>query len=157
MSDPLPQPSSREPDTNWATLRIASGPLAGPAICRLVSILVGRARCPLDRLDDALLVCDAIIEHAPAHFPDGRIGLEVAVSEASLELRLGPLAPSAGESILSDCAIPGIGNIITQVSDRVDVEPAPRSGQGPGDGERLVLGLDFGAARPSGGTVALGQ
>ena len=107
MSDPEARSPTGEPYGNSATLRIAAGPLAGPATCRLVSILVGRARCPLDRLDDALLVCDAIIDHAPAHCPDGRICIEVSVSEASLRLRLGPLAPSAAESILADCAIPG--------------------------------------------------
>ncbi len=130
---------------NSALLRVAVGPLAGPTICRLVSILASRAQCPLDRLDDALLVCDAIIDHAPAHVLDGHIGLEVGVSETSLELCLGPLASSAAETILADCTIPGIGNVLTRVTDRVAVRPVA------GGGERLVLGLDFdGATRPTG-------
>jgi serine/threonine-protein kinase RsbW len=137
---------SGAPYANSARLRVAAGPLAGPTICRLVSILAGRARCPLDRLDDALLVCDAIIDHAPAHCADGRIGLDVTVDDTSLELRLGPLASSVGEAILADAEIPGIGNVLTQVSDRVAVQPV-------GEGEQLVLALDFDPARPSSGAL----
>ncbi len=135
---------------NSAVLRVAVGPLAGPTICRVVSILASRAQCPLDRLDDALLVCDAIIDHAPAHVLDGHIGLEVSVLGASLELCLGPLASSSAETILADCTIPGIGNVLMRVTDRVAVEPVA-------GGEQLVLGLDFdGAHRPT-GPVGLAQ
>ncbi len=130
--------------TNEATLRMVVGPLAGPTICRLVSILIGRARCPLDRLDDAMLVCDAIVDHAPAHLAGGQLGVAVAVSDSSLELRVGPLAERGAEAVLADATIPGIGNVLTQVSDRVDVRAVP-------GGEELVIGLDFdGAGRPSG-------
>ena len=138
------------PYTNSAGLRVAVGPLAGPTICRVVSMLAGRAGCPLDRLDDALLICDAIIDHAPAHVRDGRIALEVTVSDTSLELRLGPLTSSGAEAILAAAIIPGIGNVLTQVSDRAVVLPAH-------DGERLLLGLDFAPARPSGGPVGLAR
>ncbi len=135
---------------NDAMLRVAVGPLAGPTICRLVSILVGRARCPLDRLDDALLVCDAIVDHAPAHLADGdlSLGVAVAVSDSSLELRVGPLAAHGAEAILADATIPGIGNVLTRVSDRVDVCPVP-------GGEALVLCLDFDAAQRAAGSPAL--
>ncbi len=141
-------PPPGAPAANFARLRLAVGPLAGPTICRVVSILAGRALCPLDRLDDALLVCDAIIDHAPAHCPDGHIPLEVTVDDTSLELRLGPLASSAGEAILANAEIPGVGNVLTQVSDRVAVSPV-------GDAEELVLGLDFDPARPSSGPVGV--
>ncbi len=141
-------PSSAAPYANFARLRVAAGPLAGPTICRLVSILAGRAGCPLDRLDDALLVCDAIVDHAPARCPEGRIPIEVTVSETSLELRLGPLARADGEAILADADIPGIGNVLTRVSDRVAVQPV-------GDGEQLFLALDFAPARPPSGPVGL--
>jgi serine/threonine-protein kinase RsbW len=132
---------------NSARLRVSAGPLAGPTICRVVSILAGRASCPLDRIDDALLLCDAIIDQAPAHVPDGRIPLEISVDAGSMELRLGPLAADAGQAILAEAAIPGIGNVLTQVSDRVSVQPAS-------DGEVLVLALDFDPSRPAAGRSA---
>ena len=135
--------------TNFAQMRVAVGPLAGPTICRVVSILAGRAHCPLDRLEDVLLVCDAIIDHAPAHVADGHIGLDISVSGTGVELSLGPLAASSGESILAGSAIPGIGNVLTRVADRVAVQPLD------GGCERLVLGLDFDATRPSTGPVGL--
>jgi len=133
---------------NSARLRVAAGPLAGPTICRVVSILAGRARCPLDRLDDALLLCDAIIDQAPAHMHDGRIDLEVTVDDSSVELRVGPLRASGGNAILADAAIPGIGNVLTQISDRVAVQPSSQ-------GEVLVLALDFDPTRPPTGPVGL--
>jgi len=135
--------------SNSARLCVTAGPLAGPTICRVVSMLAGRARCPLDRLDDALLVCDAIIEHAPAHATDGRISLEVAVDESSVELRLGPLPASVGDAILSEAAIPGIGNVLTQVASRVSVQPTE------GERELLVLVIDFESSQPSSGPVGL--
>ena len=39
---------------------IASGPLVGPVLRRVVGMLAARADLPLDRLDDAVLVADLI-------------------------------------------------------------------------------------------------
>jgi len=55
------------------TVSIASGPLVGPILRRVVGMLAARADLPLDRLDDAVLVADLIaaladtleIEHPP--------------------------------------------------------------------------------------------
>ena len=46
---------------------IASGPLVGPVLRRVVGMLAARADLPLDRLDDAVLVADLIASRAPAH------------------------------------------------------------------------------------------
>ena len=40
------------------TVSIASGPLVGPILRRVVGMLAARADLPLDRLDDAVLVAD---------------------------------------------------------------------------------------------------
>ena len=48
-----------------ASLRLAKGPLVGPVLCRVVSIVLARANCPMDRMDDAMLICDALSAHAP--------------------------------------------------------------------------------------------
>ena len=42
------------------TVSIASGPLVGPVLRRVVGMLAARADLPLDRLDDAVLVADLI-------------------------------------------------------------------------------------------------
>ena len=48
-----------------ASLRLAKGPLVGPVLCRVVSIVLARANCPMDRMDDAMLICDALSAHVP--------------------------------------------------------------------------------------------
>ena len=49
---------------NEARLVVRNGPLVGAVLSRVVGMLAARALCPIDRLDDALLVTDAIAAHA---------------------------------------------------------------------------------------------
>jgi serine/threonine-protein kinase RsbW len=107
---------------NFAALRVAVGPLAGPVVCRVVSMVAARADCPVDRLDDAMLLCDAIAAHAPAHVTDDRVSLTVAAGPEALKLRLGPLAAKGGEALIADADVPGVGNVLQRVSDELRVE-----------------------------------
>ena len=52
------------PIANEASVGLASGPLVAPVLGRVVGMLTARADCPIDRLDDALLVADAIAAKA---------------------------------------------------------------------------------------------
>ena len=45
---------------NEAVVRIRSGPLVGAVLGRVVGMLAARAQCPIDRLDDAILLTDAV-------------------------------------------------------------------------------------------------
>src|SRR5207302_3048515 len=107
---------------NHAALRVVVGPLAGPVLCRVVSMVAARADCPVDRLDDALLLCDAIAAHAPAHVPDGRVALVVAAGPDELRLQIGPLDPGGGDELIADADVPGVGNVLERVSDELRVE-----------------------------------
>jgi len=53
-----------EPPTR---ISIAAGPLVAPVLRRVVGMLAARADLPLDRLDDAVLVADAIAARAPEY------------------------------------------------------------------------------------------
>ena len=66
-----------------------------PVLGRVVGMLTARADCPIDRLDDALLVADAIAAKAGSFSDDGRINVRVAVAAGSVELEVGPLRPAA--------------------------------------------------------------
>lgn len=121
---------------NNAALRVAVGPLAAPVVCRVVSIVAARADCPVDRLDDALLICDAIGAHAPAHVPDGHVDLSVEARHDGLQLRLGPLRPDGARQLISDADVPGLGNVLEQVSDALRVETGAQ-------GEILVIDIRF--------------
>jgi hypothetical protein len=126
--------------TNEAAVAVRKGPLVGPVLGRVVGMLAARAQCPIDRLDDAMLLTDAVAAHAPAHTTDGHVQVVVAADDAGLELRVGALSRDGAKSLLEDADLPGVGNVFTRVADEVD---ARSSGDGAGE---LVLRLLFSPA-----------
>lgn len=134
-------PALRERESrfeNVATLRVSAGPLAGPVLTRVVSMLLARAHCPVDRLDDAMLLCDALIAHAPAHSCDGHLAFKVATSSNGLELRVSALLPGGARELVEDSVIPGLGNVLERVTHELRFEPDSEC-----KGEDLVLALSF--------------
>ncbi|MGH2854858.1 MAG: hypothetical protein ACRDLF_11790 [Solirubrobacteraceae bacterium] len=121
-----------------ASLRLACGPLVGPVLCRVVSMLLARANCPMDRLEDAMVVCDALSAHGPSYASDGHLALAVSVRGRALELRVGELTQSAANQLVQDAVLPGVGNVLERMTNELRVEPAADGG-----GEELVLGLLF--------------
>jgi anti-sigma regulatory factor (Ser/Thr protein kinase) len=63
-----------------------NGPLLGPVLSRVIGMLAARAQCPIDRLDDALLVADTIAAHSPDYALDGGVRVDLAASEGVIEL-----------------------------------------------------------------------
>lgn len=102
---------------------ITSGPLVGPVLRRVVGMIAARADLPLDRLDDAVLVADLVAARAPAHVVGQTVDVELSSSARSLELRVGPLRDGGGEALVVDAAVPGVGNVIEQLADRLDIRP----------------------------------
>ena len=102
---------------------IASGPLVGPVLRRVVGMIAARADLPLDRLDDAVLVADLVAARAPAHVVGDTVEVELSSSARSLELRVGPLRGGGGEALVVDAAVPGVGNVIKQLADGLDIQP----------------------------------
>jgi hypothetical protein len=120
-----------------ASLRLATGPLVGPVLCRVVSMVLARANCPMDRLEDAMLLCDALGAHAPTYAADGHVAFVVSAGGGELELRVGELAERSAARLVEDAVLPGVGNVLERTADHVRIEPAA-------DGaEELVLGLRF--------------
>lgn len=126
------------PLSNTASLRLAAGPLVGPVLCRVVSMILARANCPMDRLDDAMLICDALSAHAPEHASDGHLSFALSAEGGSFELRLGELAQNAGEEVVRDSVLPGVGNVLERMADELSVVPTNDGGD-----EELVLKLRF--------------
>ena len=121
---------------NEAVVRIRSGPLVAAVLGRVVGMLAARAQCPIDRLDDAMLLTDAVAAHAPTHTTEGHVQVVVAADETGIELRVGALARGGADSLLADAELHGVGNVFTRVADEVD---ARASGE-------LVLRLRFASA-----------
>lgn len=118
---------------NLATLKVAHGPLLGPVLARVVGMLAARAHCPVDRLDDALLVADAIAAHAPGHSSAGHVTVRVGTGEDGIELEVVGLRTGGGEALMADAALPGVGNVLERIADDVRVS---------GDGVAVRLALD---------------
>jgi len=114
--------TSVEAQTNEATVRIVNGPLVAPVLSRVVGMLAARAQCPVDRLDDALLVADAIAAHAPRRSANGHVTVRLTAGGDGLELRVLELAPGGGDGLVADAALPGVGNVLERIADDVAVE-----------------------------------
>jgi serine/threonine-protein kinase RsbW len=124
--------------TGATSLRLAAGPLAGPVLCRVVSMVLARADCPVDRLDDALLACEEIASHGLGYVADGHLAVTLRTDEDQLELRVGELAERGAEGMLAAAAVPGVGNVLERVTDEQRVESAQDGGT-----QELVLAIGF--------------
>jgi hypothetical protein len=132
---------AEQPAANSVTLRVANGPLAAPVLGRVISMVLARTDCPIDRLDDAMILCDALSAHAPAHARDGHIDFTMATDERGIELRVGELAERGADGLLADADVPGVGNVLERLSDELRIEPSSAE---PARAEELVLRLRFG-------------
>lgn len=128
------------PAENSVSLRLANGPLSAPVLGRVISMVLTRANCPLDRLDDAMMLCDALSAHAPAHARDRHIAFTMATDGQGIELRVGELTERGANGLLADAAMPGVGNILERLSDELRIEPSSAGHLH----EELVLTLHFG-------------
>jgi serine/threonine-protein kinase RsbW len=131
--------SSRTPDpNNHATMLVRNGPLLGPVLSRVIGMLAARAQCPIDRLDDALLVADTVAAHGPDYGHNGSVRVDLAAKPGSIELTIGALRPQGAHQLLADAELPGVGNVLERVSDLVEVRD-------DADGEALYIQLGFGS------------
>jgi serine/threonine-protein kinase RsbW len=118
---------------------IAAGPLVGPVLRRVVGMLAARADLPLDRLDDAVLVADLVAARAPAHIAHDTVDVALQSGSRSIDLRVGPLRAGGGRALVVDAAVPGVGNVIEQLTDQLDIE-------GDGEDEYLHVRLVYDGA-----------
>ncbi|HEX8207028.1 MAG TPA: hypothetical protein VF587_13285 [Solirubrobacteraceae bacterium] len=122
---------------NQATIVVRNEPLLGPVLSRVIGMLAARAQCPIDRLDDALLVADTVAAHGPDYAVNGAIRVELAARQGVIELTVAALRPRGAQEMLSAAELPGVGNVLERVADAVEVRR-------DGDDEALYIRLGFG-------------
>jgi len=122
-----------QPRSNEAIVRIVNGPLVAPVLSRVVGMLAARAQCPVDRLDDALLVADAIAAHTQTHTTDGYVTVRLVARGDAIELHVAELEQGGARGLLADASLPGVGNVLERIADEVNVQS--------GDDGREVLSL----------------
>jgi hypothetical protein len=130
------EPQPAEAEDNFARVRLADGPLAGPVLWRVVSMMLARADWPLDRIDDMLLVCDALSAHAFAHSSDATVTFSIQANQHDAELRVLDLMDDGASGLVKDAVLPVVGNVLQQIAERVSAESGA-----PCEGSQLVLAL----------------
>ena len=121
---------------NEAKLEIRSGPLVGAVLSRVVGMLAARALCPIDRLDDALLITDAIAAHAP-DYTNGQVTVTVTADDDGITLVVSPLRANGAKGLLAAAELPGVGNVLERVADEVE------TGTSAEGAEQLTVRLAF--------------
>ena len=121
---------------NEARVAVAHGPLVGAVLGRVVGMLAARAQCPIDKLDDALLITDAVAAHAPRFSADDRVRVVVRTDDSALEIIVRSLTKGGTEGLVADATLPGVGNVLERVADEVDRSPGE-------DGEQLRIRVSF--------------
>lgn len=130
---------SDEPEpaqANFARVRLVDGPLAGPVLWRVVSMMLARVDWPLDRIDEMLLVCDALSAHSFAHSSDATVTFSLHADENDAELRVLNLTEDGASGLVKDAVLPVVGNVLERIAERVSMEPSPHC-----EGAQLVLAL----------------
>jgi hypothetical protein len=125
---------------NEACVTLANGPLVGPVLGRVVGMLAARADFPIDRLDDALLIADAVAAKAGSFAANGRIKVRVVSQIGSVELFVGPLLANGASDLVASAALPSIGNVLERVADELVSEQ--RAEDGGSEYLRIRLGFD---------------
>jgi hypothetical protein len=131
-------PETAASGPNEARVTIVRGPLVGAVLGRVVGMLAARAQCPIDKLDDALLITDAVSAHAPRFSTDDRVRVVVRTEGGALDIIVGPLADGGTEGLVADATLPGVGNVLERVADEVDRSRGE-------DGEQLRVRVSFAA------------
>ena len=112
-----------------ARLSIEPGILVRPVLSRVISMLAARAALPIDRLNDAILIGDAVAAHAAKFTADGRIHAEVAGGADGLAVRVGPLEPEGAARLRRAVEIPEAGSVFERLGDDVETEAAEPDGE----------------------------
>lgn len=107
---------------NEARVRIADERLVGPVLGRVVGMLAARANFPVDRLDDALLLTDAIAAHGPDHVADRPLEVAVRTADEGLRIEIGPLPSGGAQAMLEAAVLPQVGNVFERIADDVRTE-----------------------------------
>jgi serine/threonine-protein kinase RsbW len=115
-----------------ATLCVMPGPIAAPVLARVIGMLAARVDFSVDRLNDTVLVADALAAHTADHAPEGRVQIGIATADRAVSLRVGPLVPGGGEGLLRTDVLPDIGSVLDRLADEITI----RTGE---DGEYLLI------------------
>jgi hypothetical protein len=121
-----------------ANLCVAPGPIAAPVLARVIGMLAARADFSVDRLNDTVLVADALAAHTAGHAASGRVEVAIATGDRTLSLRVGPLVSGGGQGLLRTNVLPDVGSVLDRLADEITV-------RADDDGEYLLIRMSSAA------------
>ncbi|HTC60588.1 MAG TPA: ATP-binding protein [Solirubrobacteraceae bacterium] len=120
--------------TPTTTICIAPISLARTILPRLMITLAAHAHFSTDRISDAQLLADALVEHAQAAISGEELSIDVTVEPRDLELHISPLSVGRAQQLIEQSELGELGGVIGQLTDRHEVLST-------GAHETLTLGL----------------
>lgn len=103
-------------------ISIPAGELLGPILSRVVSMFAARADFSVDKLNDAVLLSDAISAHGPDGFPESTARIAVSEEAGAFTVRVGPLTDGGGKAFIDGMRIPMLDATLEDLADDVRVE-----------------------------------
>jgi hypothetical protein len=100
------------------TVRVAAGRVGDAVLRRLIGAVGAQADLPIERIQDATLIVDAILGGIAAD----PIAATISRREGGLEIAIGPLADGEGERMLDDGSSPETGSVVGALADRAWID-----------------------------------
>jgi anti-sigma regulatory factor (Ser/Thr protein kinase) len=114
-------PTLAFPGTPTTTICIAPISLARTVLPRLMITLAAHAHFSTDRISDAQLLADALVEHAQAVISGDKLSIDVTVEPRDLELHISPLGAGRAQQLIEQSELGELGGVIEQLADRHEV------------------------------------
>ncbi len=105
-----------------AELTIGMPRLVGPVLGRVIGALSARRQISVDRLSDAVLLTDAISEHAPRAFGGGGVSVSVIETDDGINLRIGPMLEGAADRLRERLSVPEAGGSLERLADELRID-----------------------------------
>jgi serine/threonine-protein kinase RsbW len=109
------------PGAPTTTICIAPITLARTILPRLIITLAAHAHFSTDRISDAQLLADALVEHAQAAISGEELSIDVTVEPRDLELHISPLSVGRARGLIERSELGKSGGVIEQLTDRHEV------------------------------------
>lgn len=119
-------------------VEVLPGHLAPGLLGRVLGAVAARCDLPLDRLDDALLVSDALCDQAARLIPEEALRVRVAALQGELWLHIGPMSGEHAAALLAVPAPPGAAGLLATLADSVHSAGVEHS-------DDIVVALSFAA------------
>lgn len=116
-----------------ARLTVGCGPLARALAGRLLMSLGAETDLPLDRVQEAAILAETIVDGCRGLTPDETVELAVRADAGRLELRAGPFAPGGAQRLLAADGRTVVGGVLRRLASGTTVR------QGRDGTETLVL------------------